>query len=363
MILFANLASWWNALIHRERVDSDVEEELQSHIDAHAQKLIESGISVSEAERQSRVEFGMASVQKELYRSAIGLRPLDEIGGDLQYGIRSLSRTPGFALIAILSVALGIGATTAIFSLIYATLLHPFPYAGANRIVNPALIDQAHPQVPTWFALTPPQFESFSKAKSIDDVLGFVPNGLTATGSDLPEDVQAAYVTRNIYSFLGVSAKLGRGILPADVAEGRLPSNIVVLDYKYWQHKYGSDAKIVGRVLQLNHVNYTIVGVMQRRFALTQTVSNVDVYIPWTAARCPNIFPWIKLRPGVGLLLANAEFQSFLNQFKRETPKHFPEVFQVAVQPIIEPYIHRTGHTLTLLFASVILLLLIGCAN
>jgi predicted permease len=363
MTFLAKLASWWNALIHRKRVDSDVEAELQFHIDAHTQALIESGISPSEAERQSKVEFGRVGVQKELYRSAIGLRPLEEIGGDLRYGVRSFFRKPGFALIAILSLGLGIGATTAIFSLIYATLLHPFPYTGADRIVNPALTDQAHSQVPTWFALTPSQFESFSKAKSIDSVIGFLPNGLTATGSDLPEDVQAAYVTSNVSSFLGVAAKLGRGIEPFDVAEGRPPSNIVVLDYKYWQHKYNSDAKIVGQVLQLNYVNYTIVGVMPRRFAFTQTVSNVDVYIPWTAARCPNIFPWIKLKPGVSISAANAEFQSFLNEFKRETPKHFPEAFQVTVQPIIEPYVHRTGHTLALLFASVILLLLIGCAN
>ncbi len=102
---------------------------------------------------------------------------------------------------------------------------------------------------------------------------------------------------------------------------------------------------------------------MPRRFAFTNAVSNVDVYIPWTAARCPNLFPWIRLKPGVDLPSANAEFQSLLNQFKRETPAHFPDVFQVAVEPIVEPYIHKAGHTLALLFASVALLLVIGCAN
>jgi len=229
--------------------------------------------------------------------------------------------------------------------------------------VNPAVIDQAHPQVPTWFALTPSQFESFSKASSIDSVIGFFPNGLTATGNDLPEDVQAAYVTSNVSSFLGVPAKLGRGIEPFDVPAGKEPSNVVVLDYKFWQHKYDSDPKVVGQVLQLNHENYTIVGVMPQRFNFTHAVSNVDVYIPWTATRCPNVFPWIRLKPGVSLTTANAEFQSFLDQFKRETPKHFPAAFQVSVQPIIEPYVHRNGHTLALLFASVLLLLLIGCAN
>lgn len=367
MMLFAQLRSelrsWWKALVHRTRTDGDVEEEFQFHIDSYTQQLVESGIPAQEARRRARAEFGRVDVQKEKYRSAIGLRPLHEIGGDIRYGFRSLYRSKVVSLVAVLSLALGIGATTAIFSVVYDALLHPFPYAGANRIVNPAVINEEHPETPTWFALTPSQFESFSKANSIESVLGFMPNGLTATGGELPEDVRTAYVTSNISSFLGVPAKLGRGIEPFDVAKGRPPSNVVVLAYKYWQSKYDGDPKIVGKILQLNHENYTIVGVMPRRFTFTQTVSNVDVYMPWTATRWPFLFPWIKLKPGVSLAAANTEFQSFLNQFKKETPKHFPASFHVSVQPIAEPYIHRTGRTLGLLFASVVLLLLIGCAN
>ncbi len=361
--LRSELRSWWKALFHRTRIEGDIEEELQFHIHSYTQQLVEGGVPEQEARRKAKAEFGRVDVQKEKYRSAIGLRPLHEIGGDVRYGLRSLYRNRAVSLVAVLSLALGIGATTAIFSVVYDALLHPFPYAGADRIVNPAVINEEHPQTPTWFALTPSQYESFSKANSIDSVLGFMPNGLTATGGELPEDVQAAYVTSNISSFLGIPAKLGRGIEPFDVANGRPPSNVVVLAYKYWQSKYGGDPKIVGRMLQLSHENYTIVGVMPRRFTFTQTVSNVDVYIPWTATRSPVLFPWIKPKPRVSLAAANAEFQSFLNQFKQETPKHFPASFQVSVQPIAEPYIHRTGRTLALLFASVVLLLLLGCAN
>lgn len=363
MSFFANLASWWNALVHRTRIDNDIEVELQFHIDAHTKQLIDSGIPPREAERRSKIEFGRVDVQKERYRSAIGLQSLHEIGGDFRYGLRSLYRRPGFALVAILSLALGIGATTAIFSLIYAVLLHPFPYAGADRIVNPAVIDETHPQIPTWFAVTPSQFESLSKANSIDSIIGFNLAGLTATSNDLPEDVRAAYVTSNASSFFGIPAMLGRGIQPFDVTRGMQPSNVVVLAYKFWQRKYNSDPKVIGQILQLNHENYTIIGVMPQRFTFTQTVGNADIYIPWTSTRFPHLLPWIKLKPGVSLAAANAEFQSFLNQFKQETPKHFPAAFYVSVQPIIEPYVHRTGRTLVLLFASVILLLLIGCAN
>jgi predicted permease len=363
MILLAQLRSWWNALVHRRRIDSDIEAELQFHIDAHMQQLIDTGVAPREAKRRAKMEFGRVEVQKEKYRAAIGLQPLHEIGGDVRYGLRSLYKNPGVSVVAILSLALGIGATTAIFSVIYAALLHPFPYAGAERIVNPAVIDEAHPQAPTWFGLTPAQFESFRKANSMDDVLGFALAGLTATGNDLPEDVRVAYVTSNASGFFGVPALLGRGIQPFDVTKGLPPSNAVVLTYQFWQRKYNRDPKVVGQVLQLNHENYTIVGVMPRRFTFTETVGNADVYIPWTAARNPFLLPWIKLKPGVSLSVANAEFQSFLNRFKQETPKHFPESFSVNVQPIAEPYVHRTGRALVLLFASVLLLLLIGCAN
>ena len=157
-----------------QRIDNDIEAELQFHIDAHAQQLIETGISPQEAARRARIEFGRVDVQKEKYRSAIGLQPLHEIGGDIRYGLRSLYKKPVVSVVAVLSLALGIGATTAIFSVIYSALLHPFPYAGADRIVNPAVINEANPQTPTWFALDPSQFDSFRKAKSIESVLGFM---------------------------------------------------------------------------------------------------------------------------------------------------------------------------------------------
>src|ERR1700723_2071531 len=115
MIFFAQFRSWWSALVHRTRTDNDVEAELQFHIDAYARQLIETGISAPEAARRARVEFGRVEVQKEKYRSAIGLQPLHEIGGDIRYGLRSLYKNPAVSLVAILSLALGIGATTAIF--------------------------------------------------------------------------------------------------------------------------------------------------------------------------------------------------------------------------------------------------------
>ena len=359
----SQLRSYLHSLFTRDQVESSIEAELRSHIELRAEDLQRTGLSSAEALRRARIEFGGIEKHKEDIRQSIGLRLFDELRADLRYATRMLRRSPGFTAVAVASLALGIGATTAMFSLIYAAILHPFPYADADRIVNPAVTDEAHPQTPTWFALTPAQFDSFKQAKSIDSVLGFDLGGLQTTGGDLPEDVSAAYVTSNASNFFGVPALLGRDIQPSDTAQRSSQPNVLVLNYEFWKRKYGGDAKIVGKTLQLDHVDYTIVGVMPRRFTFTETVGLADVYIPWTATRMPWLFPWIKLKPGVSLAIANAEFQPYLDQFKKETPKHFAAHFHVNVQPIVEPYFHRAGSTLALLFASVVLLLIIGCAN
>lgn len=358
MNLFAQLRSWWHALAHRSRINQDIEAELQFHIDSYTQQLIDSGVPPQEAARQSKVEFGPVDTQKEKFRAAIGLHPLHEIGGDIRYGIRSLYRQPSVSIAAVLSLALGIGATSAMFNVIYSTLLHPFPYADADRIMNPSLIDEKQPLVPTWFALEPGQYENFLKAQSIQSVLGFMLSGQPETGGPFPENVSTAYVTPNMNTFLNALPLLGRGLQFSDASQ-----NVIVLSYKYWQRRFNGDPAILGHTLELDHKSFTIIGVMPSRFTFTETVSNADVYIPWNASRSSALFPWIKLRPGITPAAANAEFQAYLDKFKQETPRHFPKQFHVNVEPIVAPYIRRTGHTLGMLFVSVLFLLLIGCAN
>src|SRR6185437_66268 len=133
------------------RSHSDIEEEFRSTLDDYEENLIRQGLSAEEAHRKACVDLGRPATQNETYREAIGLRLFDELGGDIRYGLRALRRNPGFAAVAVLSLALGIGATTAMFSLIYAVLLHPFPYAGADRIMNPAVINEQQPDETRWF--------------------------------------------------------------------------------------------------------------------------------------------------------------------------------------------------------------------
>ena len=364
--MLARARAWWSALSRKGRRQRQVEAELAFHLDAYAEDLVRRGVPEDEARRRARVALGQPATQQEKYREAIGLRPFDEMGGDLRYGLRGLLRNPGFASVAILSLAIGIGATTAMFSLIYAVLLHPFPYAGADRIMNPALINEEEPSQLRWFAMWRPQFQQFAKAQCIQSLLGFRNTNAAMTGNGLPEDVFAVYLTENAGTFFGVHALLGRMIGPADARDGGQP--VAVLNYRFWERQFGGSLDVLGKTLELNHTPFTIVGVMPRSFAFDDTTGVADVYLPASMLRetpaGPRFFiPWVKLKRGVTPAEANAELNALVHAFARQNPQVFPRKFHLALQPIVAPYAQNTGRALYLLLAGVVVLLLIGCAN
>jgi predicted permease len=367
MKILSTLRCWLRAILYRSRTSDEVTEEFQFLLDAYAQDLIQGGMSPEEAMRKARIELGQPELQSERYREAVGLRIFDEVGADVRYGLRSLIRNKGVSAIAVLSLALGIGATTAMFSLIYAVLMHPFPYANSDRIMNPAVINEERPQQPTWFATIAPQFQVLRRAKSIENLLGFTSMNTELTGGNLPEDVATIYLTENADSFFGVPALLGRGIQASD-AETHQP--VVVLNYRFWQRHFLGDRSVIGQTLQLDHANYTIVGVMPRTFTFNDTISIGDVYLPQNLLHNTlnhpvtwPITPWIKLKAGVSQAAANAEIEAMVRQFAKEFPQRYPRKFHVQLQPISAPFRQNTGTMLALLLAGVVLLLAIGCAD
>ncbi len=279
---------------------------------------------------------------------------------DLRFCYRELRKNPGLALTAILSITLGIGATTAVFSVLYGLLVNPFPYQGADRMVYLNIVDQSGNDRDV--ELTGPQLKLLRHAKCIESLAaGWGTWNLTTTDEDLPEDVPAVYLTTNSGAHFGVPALLGRTLIPSDAPEGLDPQPIAVLSYTFWERHFNADPTVVGRTLQLVHKNYTIVGVMPSRF----TWWGADVYLPLKITNDANIQydAFVKLRPGVTRSAANSEFQALLEQFAKETPSHFPKKFRVKVYGINDYYVEHLGHSLFLLFGAVALLLLIGCAN
>lgn len=278
---------------------------------------------------------------------------------DLRFTLRQLRTSKGFTAVAVLSLALGIGATTAVFSVIYAVLIDPYPYANPDRMAHLVVTDTNGNK--HWPSLTGPQLRELQDAKSIESVMATDEWDLTTTGGDVPEDVIAMYFTGNGFNHFGVPALYGRNLLPSDSPEGQDPQNVAVLGYEFWQRHYNGDPSVVGKTIQLTHTTYTIVGIVPSRF----TWGDGDVYLPWKFSNNParTVEPEIRLRPGVTHAAANAELQSFLELFAKETPTHFPEHFKTTIEGLNDNFLERLGGSLHLLFGAVALLLLIGCGN
>ena len=279
---------------------------------------------------------------------------------DLRFFLREYRRKPGLAATAIISLALGIGATTAVFSVIYSLLVNPYPYRASDRMIHLVVVNQNGDE--RWVGVTGPQLKLLKQAKCIESAAATWGTwNLTTTDEELPQDVPSTQLSGDAGIFFGVRALLGRTLIPSDAPDGRDPQPVVVLSYLFWQRHFDSDPSVIGRNLQLVHKNYTIVGVLPPRF----TWEDADVYLPLKITNDPiiELAPLIRLKPGVTHAAANAELQPLLEQFAKDTPGHFPKKFRVRVKGLNDQFVAHLGQSLFLLFGAVALLLLIGCAN
>jgi predicted permease len=276
---------------------------------------------------------------------------------DIRFSLRQLIKSPEFTCTALISLALGIGATTAIFSVLYAGLLNPYPYRNADRIVPLTIYSReggrrgVNPNAA--------QIRVLQRLPIVESVLTTGSQSMNLTGHEFPENVSVTGLFGDTFSDLGVPPLLGRGILLSDTNKD--PQSVTVLSYKFWQRHFSGDVDVLGRTLQLDHKNYQIVGVAAPRF----TWSSADVYVPMTLTQDPDttFIVYLRLRLGVTYEAANAALQPVVEQFASEMPKHFPDHFKVKVEALNAWAFRRVGGTVYAMFAAVMLLLVIGCGN
>ena len=343
-------------LLHRSRVDRDIDAELQTHIALRTEDNIVAGMSPEEARRDALVRFGNRVVTKERVTAADAALLLGSIGSDIRYALRQLVKNPGFALAAILSLALGIGATVSVFSVIYGVLLHPFPYADVERLANLSISDPRGNIFDAGF--TGQQFRELRNVHGFDGIATWNSRHLTVTGRDVPENAIAFFGIGETFVTLGVPPLLGRNLGPSDSPEGQEPLPVVMLHYRFWQRHFHGDPAVIGKTLELNHRLYTIVGVTRPNFTWGW---GADVYLPEETTQGGGVV--VRLRPGVSLAAADAELQPLLERFAREKPHSFPPQFKVDIRTLTYETTHNIGGTLYLLFAAVAMLLAIGCSN
>ena len=278
---------------------------------------------------------------------------------DLRYAIRQILKSPGFTFTTLLSLTLGIGATTAIFSVVYGILLDPYPYRDADRMVHVELRAKTDPRGDLLF-VSGPEYQELRRASSIDDIFLQKQRQQTLTGRQFPISVTVGQYSPNLFTYMGVPAAVGRGFTLADAAGGNA-SPVAVLSYVFWQKQFGANRNVVGQTIELDHTLYSVIGVAAPRF----TWGDSDLYVPATPTADPHDYwmAFIKLKPGVQHATAAAELQVLVDRFVQNDPRDFRRDRKVAIVTLNEEVLGRFSGTLVLLFAAVVALLIIGCAN
>jgi predicted permease len=281
---------------------------------------------------------------------------------DLRYAIRQFLKSPGFAIGAVVSLMLGIGATTTLFSVVYGVLLDPYPYKNADRIVYFELLNKSSGRYQP-ILVTGGQFDAIRNASAVEDVLFQQPAGFKSlTGDNSPIAVNTGTYSPNAFIFLGVPPLLGRVFTPADVLAGN-PAPVAVLSFRFWQEHYHGSRDVIGKTLEMDHAPYTMIGVMPSRFVWFDS----DVYLPGkpTADIHDYWMAFPKLKPGIRYPAAEAELQALIAGFAKEAHED-PDLFGKSPRVRIVALngdVWGTRGTVASLFAAAVLLLMIGCAN
>jgi putative ABC transport system permease protein len=263
MRLLNVLSARLRALLGREAVIGDIDEELRLHLEMEAAANAARGMPPEEARRAALRTFGNLDSVRERAYEVRGGGPLEILAQDVRYAARMLARQPGFTAVAVLTLALGIGANTAIFSVVEAVLLRPLPYRHAGRTV--LLWESNRPRDLARNVVNPANFLDWrEQAKSFDQMAAFADLRYNLTGGGEPEEVPAQTVTPNLFPLLGARAELGRTFTPEDARPQH--DDVVILSHGLWRRRFGGARDIIGRTLSLNGHAVTVIGVMPSGF-------------------------------------------------------------------------------------------------
>src|SRR5215210_2548575 len=267
--------------LRQRTAEPELDEEVQFHIDMQTEKNVRLGMSPDEARRAALVSFGGRERFKEEARDEYRSRPLEDLVQDLRYGVRSALRAPLFSLLAVLTLALGIGANAAVFGVVKSVLLDALPYADSDRLVRVyALLQDGSPgRAPLSAGVVADLAErqrSFTRAGVFVHWSGDHPYALTSAGADGPRVVTGTLVGRGFFQTLGVSARLGRALTDADAAPGAPP--VAMLSHAAWQRLFAGDPGVIGKTIRLDGDPHEVVGVLPRGFV--GPTGAADVWLP-----------------------------------------------------------------------------------
>jgi putative ABC transport system permease protein len=361
MTLWSRLRSWSQTTIRRSSMESEMDTELRFHIEVRAEELMRAGASREEAMRQARIEFGGVERVKAEGREARGVSFLDELIQDLRHGQRVLRKSPGFAVVAVLTLALGIGATTSIFSVVNAVLLRPLAIEDSSRVV---LLQEQ------WRGssgdVSVGNFNDIkNQSNSYVEVSCSNNASFNLQTQDIPERVDGEVATFNYFTTFGVQPIAGRVFTADDDRPGRAP--VVVISERFWRTRLHADPSIVGKPIRVNGLPTTVVGVMPKSFDPLLSNSNLWVPAAFTPAQIADhdnhyLNVTARLKAGVAITQAQSELELIAHRLQQQYPLDDADR-GFRIQPLANALLGDQRLSLRMMLAAVGFLLLIACAN
>jgi putative ABC transport system permease protein len=358
-----------HSLFRRSRADADLQREIELHFEQLVKEAMTSGASESEARMMARRQFGSMDKTKEECRDARRINFVGNLMRDVRYALRTIRTKPGFSVPALLSLALGIGANIAIFSVVNAVLIRPLPYPQPEKLVGVFNSAAFSGQVIKEWPLSLELYAAYKEnARSFEEFGVWTPGTAAVTGAGEPEEVATVAITHGVLRALGVRPYLGRWFSTADELQGG--QKAVILSYNYWQRRFGGDEHVLGRLVLIDFVAYQVVGVMPRDFEFLNLAPDVFLAQSIVAgapgsqdADCSGV---ARLKPGVSLAQADQDIARVLRIWAAKTGLE-QMLKQLHVKPNIHPLkedvIGDVGAVLKILMGALALVLLLVCAN
>jgi predicted permease len=373
MMRIRQLRGWLTrlfGLLNRKRRDREFAEELESHLAMHVEDNLRAGLSPEEARRAALIKLGGVTLTHERYRDQRGLPMLETLVQDLRFGFRMLRKNPGFSLVAILTLALGVGANTAIFSVVNTVLLRPLSYAAPERLVF--IYNSAPGFGIAKLGLMDAEFLRLrEQAHTLEQASLYTSTTLTLMGEGEPERVASGTASADLFAVLGVTMAVGRSFKLAEEPRGE--ANVVILSHSFWRRKFAASPDVIGQSLTLDGRGYTIVGVLPPSFKSPLELRAdraIELWIPpsYNAASpcCGHGLNVVaRLRAGQTLEQAQIETNEIMAGVKRDYPQGYPKdgTKQALLKPLQQEIVGDLRRALWVLFAAVLFVLLIACAN
>lgn len=349
------------ALLGRERLDRDVDAEMRLHLEMETEELIRvHGLSYDEASRLARISFGGVERYKEAHRDARGVRWVSEVGQDLRDAVRALRTSPAFTGAAVVSLALALGANTALFSIVKTVLLAPLPFSDPERVVTIA----EHPWTPAEIVL-----ELQRTSRSLERVAAYAPERYAITGGGEPRELEGARATTDFFRLLGARIAIGRDFVASDAEPGA--ARTVIISHDLWLQQFSGDSGAVGRTIRVDDVPYDIIGVTAPEFRLLAPRSDgPSIWLPFAVASDPSrseanwVIPVGRLAPGAALRDAQAELDVVTRRYEIEQASaDGPREWRLRLATVKSELVGGSRPALLVLQLAVGVLLLLACVN